>query len=419
MVQGTSVKFSSQLASVSVVFPFLCVAAGAGRLAAGLMLPTYLAGSLAGDALAPAVLRRGRSSRDIVVGGGVAIAVLLAVTALVCQLCRGQAVLLTVTFVVAAAAMSALSAIGGVAYTDLVGAHVDVRHRPGLLFRRSAFGGLVAALATVATGVAVVGLSPLDGHLALEWVAAAGLLTASLVTGRLLRQPRGNDVPARVPRATAPPKRARHSPLRTLAAAPAWFRVNLVRQGLLLSTTVGASYYSAHTALKHGQRSGSLSVIVFATSLGLVLGSVVWPRFLLRFGYQRMFACGAALGACSAALALADELASSSSLATHGVVMLGATMSAQAVTSGRRAYLIERADSVSRIQLASLERLTLASVAGVLAIVLAVVSQLTGTRTSLLILLAGNVLGAGFVVHRGAEGSNGQAPASVTVVGGS
>ena len=414
MVHGTSVKFSSQLASVSVVFPFLCVAAGAGRIAAGLMLPTYLAGSLTGDALAPAVLRRGRSSRDIVVGGGIAIAVLLGLMALVCQLLKGHAVLLTGTFVLAAATMSIISAIGGVAYTDLVGAHVDVRHRPGLLFRRSAFGGLVAAVATVATGVAVASLSPLDGHLALEWVAAAGLLVASIVTGRLLRESAGTEPP---PPAKQPGGRQGH--LRALAAAPSWFRVNLLRQGLLLSTTVGASYYSAHTALKHGQKSGSLSVIVLATSLGLVLGSLLWPRFLLRYGYGRMFACGAALGACSAALALADELASSSSVATHGVVMLGATMSAQAVTSGRRAFLIERADAASRIQLASLERLTLASVASVLAIVLAVLSQVAGTRTSLLILLAGTVLGAGFVVHRRARGADEQPAPTVTATVGS
>jgi MFS family permease len=388
LLQGTAVKSSGVLASVSVAFPFLCATLGGSLVVAGMLLPLFMAGGLIGGAIAPPIMASRGSSRSWLISTSMLTAAVITTVGLVGVVPDVGAVTISAVFAFAAVAVGMAGGIGGIAYSDLLGTKVPQDRRSSLLFTRSAAGGALTIGAAVITARLFVGHDALIGHLTLEWVAAVFLgISALLCTIFLSRSTFGAPTQLNLGESL---RRGAHA-----ARAFPWFRRFLVTQVLLLSVTLGTSFYSIHAASVHGHEAATLSVLVCFAGVGLVLGAFAWERILNRYGYRRMFILGAMASVVAALLSAAIHVAGWHVIWFHGIVVLLATMSAEAVTIGRRAYLIDNTSNENRPVLLSFALIVVTVSTGLLAALLGSLAEIQGPVWPVLVLVGLNFVAVG------------------------
>ncbi|MEP6649560.1 MAG: MFS transporter [Lapillicoccus sp.] len=172
-----------------------------------------------------------------------------------------------------------------------------------------------------------------------------------------------------------------------------WLRQYLVRQILFLSVALATTFFSIRVAALHGSVPGSLAVIIAVTSTALVAGALLWERVLHRSGYRGMLVGGTVCSALAAAGAVSVErLALVGSPLVHAILMLLATLAADAVSVAKSAYLVEHAPAAELPELSAFSQLTIGLASAVLAAVIATLAQVHGTVWPPVILLVLNVV---------------------------
>ena len=385
LVQGSAVKLAGAVAGAAVVLPFLCTALGGSVLVAGLLVPLSTVGTIAGNAVGPPLMRRRGGNRGWVVTSTVLSALLVLAVAALGLGERHGPVLVSTVFVAAAVLGGAVAGLGGLAYTDLLGVALPRRRRSALLFTRSALGGVLAVAVALGTARVFAGRDALTGHLALVWVAGGVLVAAALSSRFVVADSRPSGDEALTVRSSV---RAGVVAVRDLT----WYRRYLLVQSVLLSVGFGTSFYAIHAATEHAGEPGSLSAVVVASAAGLVLGALVWERVLARFGFRALFVLGAATGTIAATVSAATHFVGGQVVATHAVVLLLATLAAQSVTVGRRAYLLDRCPVADRPTLFSFARIAVGALGGLLAAGLGVLAEVHGAVWPTVVLVALNAL---------------------------
>ena len=388
LAQGSSYGLAGKLASTNIVLPFLCAALGGSLLVAGLLVPLSTIGTLVGYTLGPTVLAtRFRSRTVIALTSAVSAALLFALATISLALPdRGLAV--NLTFVGVALGIGITSGIGSIAFTDVLARGVHPERRSVLLLSQAAVGGALASIVAVLSAWVFSSRDPIVGHIALQWFAA-GFLLLSAVCALFIGM---EHVPFK-----AGQRRSLVATFRAGVDATRrypWLRRYVVRQILFLSVTLATTFFSIRVAALHGSVPGSLALVIAVTSIALVVGALLWHRVLRSRGYRGMLVGGTVCSAVAAFGAVALErlgVAGASAL-SHAVLMLLATLAADAVSVAKSAYLVERAPAAELPELSAFSQLTIGLASAVLAAAIATLAQVHGTVWPSAILLGLNLV---------------------------
>lgn len=388
LLQGSSYGMAGKLASTNIVLPFLCAALGGSLFVAGMLVPLGTIGTLVGYTLGPTALATRLRSRTVMALTTAASAALLFALATVSLALPERALAVNLTFVAVALGTGVTSGIGSIAFTDVLARGVHPERRSTLLLSQAAVGGALASVVAVLSAWVFASRDPIVGHIALQWFASGFLLLSAACALFVAME----HVPAK-----AGQRRSLAATFRAGVAATrryAWLRQYLVRQILFLSVTLATTFFSIRTAALHGSVPGSLALIIAVTSISLVLGALLWHRVLRVRGYRGMLVDGTVCSTVAAFGAVAIErlgLVGASAL-NHAVLLLLATLAADAVSVAKSAYLVEHAPPAELPELSAFSQLTIGVASAVLAAAIATLAQVHGTVWPPAILLGLNLL---------------------------
>ena len=387
LAQGSAYGLAGKLASTSIVLPFLCAALGGSLLVAGLLLPLSTLGTLVGYTLAPVIMATRLPSRVVLALSAIASGALLLVLASVSLLIPGRGLGLSLAFVGVAVGTGLTSGAGTIAWTDVMARGIHPDRRSTLLLSQAAVGGALAAAVALISAWVFATRDPIVGHIALQWFAAGFLVVSGLCALAVALE----HGPVR-----EGSSRSLGTSFRDGLAATRrypWLRRYLVQQVLFLSVALATTFFSIRVAALHGSVPGSLAVIIAVTSLALVVGAPLWHRVLRWRGYRGMLLGGTACSAVAAAGAVTIErLGLVGSPLMHAVLMLLATLAADAVSVAKSAYLVEHAPAEELPALSAFAQLVIGVAAALLAAGIATLAQVHGTVWPAMVLLALNLV---------------------------
>lgn len=312
--QGAFYTAGMQFSNGAVVLPFICAHLGLTWLAA-MLFPAYGLGSIVGNSVSPAVLRRVGQMRHLLLA---AMAAGAAALILCDSVIAWNGLLAAAIFLLTSAGGGALVAVSNVAYPDLTSGKLSALR---LLMVQ---GTVASVVATTAALVFVPGLATGDKatlHRDLLCLGAFGLAAAgfaALFAG-----------PARSA-STAPRTSVRDACRQGIGVARSqpWFRRYVLTCLLFGPLTLGTTFY----ALRAAQQSGSLRVLVFLSTTGLVIGSALWRTVYQLFGVRGMMLGSALLSAAASAVSIAAQSCGQGThMWAYGTAFFLATVAALAV----------------------------------------------------------------------------------------
>lgn len=105
--------------------------------------------------------------------------------------------------------------------------------------------------------------------------------------------------------------------------------------------SLGATFYSLHTAEDHADDAGTLHILVIATSAGLIVGAVLWSFVhRSRFAARGMLVASVLVSSSAAVLCIVGEAIDAwSEPWMHGVVILMATVANQAILTAATTWI--------------------------------------------------------------------------------
>lgn len=312
--RGALYTAGMQFSNGAVVLPFICAHLGLTWLAA-LLFPAYGLGSIVGNSVSSAVLRRVGQMRHLLLA---AMAASVGALILCDAVIRWNGVLVAAVFLLTSAGGGVIVAVANVAYPDMASGKLSALR---LLLVQ---GTIASVVATVAALLFVPGLATGDKatlHRDLLCLGAFGLAAAgfaALFVG-----------PVRSA-STAPRMSVRDTYRRgfEVARTQPWFRRYVVTCLLFAPVTLGTTFYALRTA----HQSGSLRVLVFLSTIGLVIGSALWRKVYRLFGVRGMMLGSALLSATAGVLSIAAQSCGQwTQMWAYGTVFFLATVAALAV----------------------------------------------------------------------------------------
>lgn len=383
--QGTFYTTGLQLSSVSVVLPFICAQQGI-FWAAGLLYPAYSLGAILGNSMSPFILERSRHLKHLVISAAaITIATLIVCNAIVAVLGVGIATV----FLATSAAIGIANGLSKVAFSDVLSTKLCEIHRSDLILNQAATGALVAIAATVLLVPVLDRRDPVSSHVNLLWLGAVALAVAAITA--LFVGP----VHSHTPHAE---RRMRDVYREGIAVVRThrWFREYVATQLLFVPIALGSTFYTLHTAERHGDTSGSLHVLVIAAGLGLVVGSFLW-RWVHRswFGVRGMLLISALVGCTAAVICIAAQwLHDWYGIWVHGIVILLATVANQAILAASISWINIHAADQHRATLIGLTAVLVTVETSLLGAVLGGIAEQATAIWPVAILLSLNLIAA-------------------------
>lgn len=278
--QGTIIDISYQLTSPKLFLPFLYMALGAPVLFAGLILPVVQVSNLVSQVVSARLFLGPRLRKWYLILSIVATAAALTIVAIASYSVKAEFV--AALFLFAAAIMGMSQGVSTLAYQDLIGRILSHNRRSSLIFTQAALAAVFTILIALASQNFGAHESKLAEHLELLWAGIALTLFGAIVTLLIREAPPAVDVPAdRTPagRVGAKDGIVRDYLKRFRAALSIeWFRRFLIARSLFLSVEMAMPFYALHAATYHSGHSGSLSTFVMSSSVGVIVGGMLWQR---------------------------------------------------------------------------------------------------------------------------------------------
>ena len=343
---------------------------------AGLIVPFVRGTGLLGTAVSVPVIERARLHKRYI---AVTFAVTVVALVLIClESYSGNRDLLMGVFVAAALLLGLCSSLNSLAARDLTGRMLPADRQTTLAFAQSGF----AAVLTVA--FALFGKYFIDSggavgeHIELVWYGI-GVYALATVIVLLVREPvlgAASDVPR------APATRRQESvPLRqqfATALRQAWILHFIAARMLLMSVELAIPFFAIHAATLYSNRAHSLNVFVIASSAGLAIGAVFWPRLGTK-SLRLVMVLGALITAAASLMSLAIALVPALQDAIwHSIVFVLAGIGVEGVLNARCVYIVARSrdeDRPANIAAASI----VTGVFGIgLAVIFAAIAHLQG-----------------------------------------
>lgn len=269
VLNGSATKLAEQLASPSLVLPWLIAALGAPAALAGWLVPVKQAGSLLPQIAVAGRIRTFERRKWFWVGAGItqalALALMLAAVALLPPVAAG------VSVVGLLGLFSVASGVGSVAFKDVLAKTIPEGRRGTLLAMRATIGGGLTLIAGLLIRLYVGEDGALTPYLVLLGVAALLWALGALSFAAIQEVPGATGGG----RNTLEEARAGLHLLRGVAG----FRRFVLARALLLSIVLSVPFYALYARDVLGVSLGGLGVFVIANGLANILSSPFWGRF--------------------------------------------------------------------------------------------------------------------------------------------
>jgi MFS family permease len=375
---GASYSVGAQMASVSVVLPFLLAQKGIVG-AAGLLYPTFSIGFIAGNALSPPVVERSRRRQNAVIAA--AAAAIAALTACIAAAELRDAFVAPV-FLSAALLIGCAMGTANNAYAEIISRALDRPRRNQLLLNQEAIGAVVTVAATLLVLPLVSGRDPVVGRIAVLWLGAAAMVVACVAATAVGPTTSG---------ALRPPTRLvdDYRESITVVRTRGWYRLFLATQIVFVPIGLSMTFFSLRAAMAHADKAGSLHVLVISTAAGLLAGSFLWRRVFARYGVRGMLVLAGAVSGSAALVCLANEVIPDRELLwVHSVVFFLATLANAAIGAATVSWISAFAAEERRAVLISFAAAVAAVVSTVLGAVLGTLAQASVTAWPVVVVLA-------------------------------
>ena len=331
---------------------------------------------------------------------------------------------LAAIFLVTACVLGSSGGLGALAFQDMLGRALPTRYRGDLLFAQAAITGVIAAglglLAYFATGSQKAG--PM--HAELIWAGLGMTLLAAItvvaVREPVKRPPHHGDATAG--KAAGKSYFAELSDGLRMVSKLKWFQRYMIARLLFLSVEIVMPFFAVHAASFHGDMNISLSMFVVASSIGLVLGGIVWPR-VGKKSMQLVMAAAALVAFVAALLALANHLDPALRWPlTYAVIFVLLAVAAQGVSSARTVYLVDSATDAERPYCVAVSNAAVGLAGLGMAFAVGSISEVCGVIWGLLIMAGLNIAAAVYVrkltvVHHADEPQDDPTGATLATVG--
>jgi MFS family permease len=312
--QGAFYTAGMQFSNGAVVLPFICAHLGLTWLAA-FLFPAYGLGSIVGNSVSPAVLRRVGQMRHLLLA---AMAASAAALILCDSVIRWNGLFAAAVFLLTSAGGGVIVAVSNVVYPDMISSKLSALK---LLLVQGAIASVVATIAALFVVPALATGDRLALHRDLLCLGAFGL-AASCFAALFVGPARSTSI--------APRMSVRDTCRQGFGVAryQPWFRRYVITCLLFAPLTLGTTFYALRTA----HQSGTLHVLVFLSTIGLVIGSALWRKVYQLFGVRGMLLGSALLSVTAAVLSIAAESCGQwFHMWAYGTVFFLATVAALAV----------------------------------------------------------------------------------------
>ncbi|MCP4308153.1 MAG: MFS transporter [bacterium] len=397
VAQGLSRNAGERIASPSIVLPFLYIAVGAPTIFAGLLLPIINVSELIGQSLGAPVLASATRRKTYVAVGSIAIAASLGIIAI--SIRSAQLAFLTLIFLIAAIVIGLGQGVGNLAYQAMLPSLLESERRKRLLFLLSIGSAVFALIVAWAMNRLFQDAQSLTSHATLVWIAAGLSLVAALAVW-LVHETSRSDADG----GTKPARSSGRKFVPDLVTGwrvtmkTSWFPRYLVSRLLFLSVVQSLPFYAIHAASLHKDTVGSLSSFVIATSLGSIVGGLVWTS-VARLPL-RVVMCVAAIVA-AAAGSFAIVIGFTPGLQTYQLYMpvfFLMTLAMQGGGIAQTVYLGEMAPEANRDFFFATAQVT-SGIAGVaVAFVLGYLAHFQGVVWPIVLIVVANLVAAAFVL---------------------
>ena len=338
-LNGASTKLAEQIASPSLVLPWLLGAMGAPPSLSGFLVPLYKGGSLIPQLAVSGQIRQFALRKWVWVSAGTVqglALLLMAASALLLNGLYGGIAVLTLLLI-----FSVGSGVGSVSFKDVMAKTIPKGKRGTLLSIRATAGGALSLGAGFVLHRYVGEGESIGIYVWLLLIAAGLWLTAALLFA-FMREEEGATDGARHALQEA------RAGWQVLKEQPMFTRLVIAR-GLLLSVMLVIPFYALLAREVTGTAVSSLGIFVITSSLAMVLSSYIWGRFADRSS-RLVMAAGGVVGIAGCALALTFLMLPETwqnPWAFSLVFFIGGL--AQAGTRlGRKTYLVDAAPAKER-----------------------------------------------------------------------
>ena len=379
---GASYSVGAQLASVSVVLPFLLAQKGI-FWAAGLLYPTFSIGFIAGNALSPLVVERSRRHQNVVIATAAATIAVLTSCIAVADL---RDVLVAPVFLLASLVIGCAMGMANNAYAEIISRMLDRRRRNHLLLNQEAVGAVLTVAATLLILPLVSGRDPVETRIDVLWLGATAMVAACAAATIVGPTTSG---------ALRPPTRFVDDYREgvTVVRTRSWYRLFLATQIVFVPISLSMTFFSLRAAMAHADKAGSLHVLVISSAAGLLAGSFLWRRVFSRCGVRGMLVMSGTISSAAALVCLANEvIPDREQLWVHSVVFFLATLANAAIGAATVSWISAFATEDRRAMLISFAAALAAVVSAVLGAVLGTIAQATVAPWPVMIVLALAVL---------------------------
>jgi MFS family permease len=379
---GASYSVGAQLASVSVVLPFLLAQKGI-FWAAGLLYPTFSIGFIAGNALSPLVVERSRRHQNVVIATAAATIAVLTSCIAAADL---RDVLVAPVFLLASLVIGCAMGMANNAYAEIISRMLDRRRRNHLLLNQEAVGAVLTVAATLLILPLVSGRDPVETRIDVLWLGAAAMAAACAAATIVGPTTSG---------ALRPPTRFVDDYREgvTVVRTRSWYRLFLATQIVFVPISLSMTFFSLRAAMAHADKAGSLHVLVISSAAGLLAGSFLWRRVFSRCGVRGMLVMSGTISSAAALVCLANEvIPDREQLWVHSVVFFLATLANAAIGAATVSWISAFATEDRRAMLISFAAALAAVVSAVLGAVLGTIAQATVAPWPVMIVLALAVL---------------------------
>ncbi|MEM9682371.1 MAG: hypothetical protein AAF942_03815, partial [Pseudomonadota bacterium] len=274
--QGVFVDVSFHLTSPRLVLPFLYMAIGAPVVFGGLILPIVQGSNMVSQLIAAPIIGASKYRKWYMLLALITFTSALAIIGIALQ--PPNTAWLALLFLVVAVVMGACQAMSSLTFQDLLGRILTKDRRNALLFTQATLAGLLAIGIALYSQRDVGDTTALDRHLELLWAGVFLAFFASMLATLIRETPhQPPDSHAGTAAVQPGPKGLAREFLSALGLS--WFRRYMTTRALFLSVELATPFYAIHAASIHAQNHKGLGAFVIMSSLGYMVGGIVWQRF--------------------------------------------------------------------------------------------------------------------------------------------
>lgn len=389
VLNGSCTKLAEQLASPTLVLPWLVSSLGAPVWVVGWFVPVKQAGSMIPQLAVAARIRNLAQRKWAWTGAGAfqGIALLIMAAAVLLTPPDMAAWLMLVLF----ALFSVASGVGSVAFQDVTGKTVPKGVRGRMLANRASIGGALTLIAAAVLKFIIGDGGGVEVYAALVAVAAvlwiAGALFFAVIDEQPGAQDGGRDMLGEV-----------QAGLKLFREDAGFSRYLGMRLALLISVELAPPFFALLAQQSQGGSLASLGVLIFAVGFANMISSWVWGALADRSARKVcILSGGVGILAVAAALVSAYLVPGDLAIWAFGGVFVIAGVAEAGVRLGRKTYLVDAAPKDERPLYTALSN-TLAGGVALAAGGLGVVAQFTSVATLVVIMAAVGVVGIVFAL---------------------